>query len=554
MDINTEEIEKLRKTFRDYVADTEKKLNCTDDANLDDIGIMVYPSVTDIENGKQVSITETILDIQTQSSRDDVDRKEQLPVAYFSVIGFNGNKTDKNVSCHSGLVVIDIDVKENPNTDFEKLYNDLQWNPHTYLCFRSPNNGIKLVFKTDIQDISHHKAYYEAIQSHLLERYKGLEKIDTSGSNVSRGCFLPHDPLAFHNPCSEVLNLSQAYIDDFLKSNPHSAKRNSSVKPLLQVEYLSPDEHFENIKNTIRNRTSMGKFFYSNGTSMGNVQEKSVDTEGKETSVGLYDSVFNEYRFHNIKECVMSTDVPFFEFLVLKNSYPSRVEHKTRLDEIYFQDNPDKPISTDRMEGLDGIEVCEVNVNSNTVFNTGYRGKTLNSICLKLIYNNPFCHPKLILKELMRLNYFYCQDDNPDNPAPDEWEINGIVSNNYQKFIAGEIDFKSVLRMKKSKDEISKRKVFKSRYSDDDKTPYENQIECHREYTDGLREKNLSHYEKAIIALMDGNKISVQRIADYMGKSRKQVSRYRKDERNKDLMAGFETVIKSYNKSLRTKF
>lgn len=148
MDINTKEIEKLRKTFRDYVADTEKKLNCTDDANLDDIGIMVYPSVTDIENGKQVSISEIIKDIQTESSRDGVDRKEQLPIAYFSVIGFNGNKTDKNVSCHSGLVVIDIDVKENPNTDFEKLYNDLQWIPHNYLCFRSPNNGIKLVFKT----------------------------------------------------------------------------------------------------------------------------------------------------------------------------------------------------------------------------------------------------------------------------------------------------------------------------------------------------------------------------------------------------------------------
>jgi hypothetical protein len=545
MYINTEEKERLRQRFRDYNAETKKKLNCTDD-----IGIMVYTSITDINNGKQVSISEIVKDIQTQSSRDDVDRKEQLPVAYFSVTGFNGNKTDKNVSSHSGLVVIDIDVKENPNTDFDKLYNDLQWNSQTYLCFRSPNNGIKLVIRTDIKDINHHKAYYNAIINHLLARYKGLEKIDTSGSNVSRGCFLSYDPYAFINPYSEVFTLSQDYIDVYLKSNPHSAKRRTSVKLLLQVEYLSPDEHFENIKNVIRNWTSVGKFFHSNGTSVGNDIKETSMGKGKETSVGIYDSVFNQYRFHNIKECVMSTDVPFFEFLVLKNSYPARIEHKTRLDEIYFKDKPNEPISTDSIIGLDGIEVCEVNINPNTVFNIGYRGKTLNSICLKLIYNNPFCHPRLILKELLRLNYFYSQDDNPNNPAPDEWEINSIVSSNYQKFVAGEIDFRSVMRTKKTKEEVSKRRVFWSRNSDTNIGSYEKQLISISAYTEGVRKKNLELYEKAIIVLMDGNKISVQRIADFMGKSRKQVSRYRKDERNKDLIDGYELIIKKYNNSL----
>jgi len=201
--------------------------------------------------------------------------------------------------------------------------------------------------------------------------------------------------------------------------------------------------------------------------------------------------------------------------------------------------------------GLDGLEVCEVNINPNTVFNEGYRGKTLNSVCLKLIYNNPFCHPRLILKELVRLNHFYSQDDNPDNPVPDEWEINAIVSNNYQKFIAGEIDFSSVMRTKKTKAEVSKRRVFWSRNSDTDIGSYEKQIRSIMVYTEGIRKKNLESYEKAIIALMDGRKISVQRIANFMGKSRKQVSRYRKDERNKDLMDGFDLLIKNYNNSLR---
>jgi len=95
-------------------------------------------------------------------------------------------------------------------------------------------------------------------------------------------------------------------------------------------------------------------------------------------------------------------------------------------------------------------------------------------------------------------------------------------------------------------------RVFWSRNSDEDIGSYEKQVRGIKVYTEGRRRKNLESYEKAIITLMDGNKISVQRIADYMGKSRKQVSRYRKDERNKDLMAGYDLIIKKYNNSLRT--
>ncbi len=34
-----------------------------------------------------------------------------------------------------------------PNTDFELLYNNLQWNTYTFACFRSPSNGIKLIIQ-----------------------------------------------------------------------------------------------------------------------------------------------------------------------------------------------------------------------------------------------------------------------------------------------------------------------------------------------------------------------------------------------------------------------
>ena len=239
--------------------------------------------------------------------------------------------------------------------------------------------------------------------------------------------------------------------------------------------------------------------------------------------------------------------------MVLKNNTPSSVEHKTRLDEIFFRGNPNEPISTDDFESLDGLDVCEVNLTSNTVFKEGRRGKTLSMICMKLIYNNPFCHPKLILKELQRINYCYCQDLNPDNnPAPDEKELNGIVSSCYKRFIDGELDFSKVLRRKKTKDEISKRKVFWSRYHDKIDA-LEKQRKSIKKHSEGRRNKNIRVYEEAIYALQDGKKISIKRIADYMRLSTKQVSRYRTEKCYAEKMEEFQRVIDDYHATLKKK-
>lgn len=580
------------------------EINTQENRKVDDIRVMVYPKVFDIANGKQESVEDIFKDIQTSKSRGLVE-KEELPAAYFSVVGYKGNKTSENVTQHSGLIVIDIDVKDNPETDFETLFNNLQWNKYTFGCFRSPSKGIKMVINTDIQEVNHHNAYYQAITEYLLNRYKELQKIDTSGSNISRACFLPYDDTALLNPYAEVFTVSREYINEYIKNHPLQSKSKSALKPLLQVEFLSYDEHFENIKYVLNNWTSMGQELLANRTSMGkdvndgNIVNEHQDepsvgySEGtetsmgkesnqgtsmgydkvsgalmgkdsnletlvgnddeKRTSVGIYDSVFNDYRYHNIRDSVMSTDVPFLEILVLKNNTPSSVEHKTRLDEIFFRGNPNEPISTDDFESLDGLDVCEVNLTSNTVFKEGRRGKTLSMICMKLIYNNPFCHPKLILKELQRINYCYCQDLNPDNnPAPDEKELNGIVSSCYKRFIDGELDFSKVLRRKKTKDEISKRKVFWSRYHDEIDA-LEKQRKSIKKHSEGRRNKNIRLYEEAIYALQDGKKISIKRIAGYMRLSTKQVSRYRTEKCYAEKMEEYQRVIDDYHATLKKK-
>jgi len=244
------------------------EINTRQNRKVDDLRVMVYPNKFDIDNGKQMSVEDIIKGIQTNISRKSVD-KGQLPVAYFSVYGFKGKKTSENVTQHSGLIVIDIDVHDNPDTDFETLYNNLQWNNFNFSCFRSPSKGIKLVINTDIEDINHHNAYYQAITEYLLNRYEELKKIDTSGSNINRACYLPFDNTAFLNPFSEVFTVSQDYIEEYIKTHPLKSSHKSALKPLLQVEYLSYEQHFENIKYVLNNWTSMGQKLYGSETSIG---------------------------------------------------------------------------------------------------------------------------------------------------------------------------------------------------------------------------------------------------------------------------------------------
>ncbi len=40
-----------------------------------------------------------------------------------------------------------------------------------------------------MQDVNHHEAYFQAITEYLLNHYKEIHEIDTSGSNVNRACY-----------------------------------------------------------------------------------------------------------------------------------------------------------------------------------------------------------------------------------------------------------------------------------------------------------------------------------------------------------------------------
>ena len=68
----------------------------------------------------------------------------------------------------------------------------------TQLLFRSPSgDGLKWVVEIDLTQGTHAQ-YFEAL-SHYLQATYGVS-VDPSGRNLSRACYLPHDPDAVINP------------------------------------------------------------------------------------------------------------------------------------------------------------------------------------------------------------------------------------------------------------------------------------------------------------------------------------------------------------------
>jgi hypothetical protein len=530
--INTQgtiKLSDLRDIFKDYV-----KKSTTSIVSHDDIRITVYRNIEYIIGGRQVLLSDVINGIRTKSKRLDVPKKEMLPVGYFSVTGFNGRKENVNVISHTGLIIIDVDKKDNPTTDFSELKKALMQDKLVYACFTSPSGGLKTIVKTNITTNEHHEAYYNAVKKYFLRAYPEIRKVDTSGSNIARACYLPYDANAYYNPSAHEYHMTDEEISqinaDILK---YKSIRNPDALT-LDLEFISSDEHYDNMYNLIKNRTSVGLL-------------SAGDDDERRTSVGLYDNIFNRYRYYDIQKKVMSTNVPFFELLLWKyynpNGRNNGLDYITNIDERYFNGNPQKPISIDSIAGGDGIEVCEIRFKKDSVIREGQRGKTLTSITVKLIFNNPFCHPSYLLQEVSRINDVFCEDPNPiDNPKPDELEILTIVTNTYNKYLDGTLDFSRVIRKKRNAGKITKRYVFFSRdyVSVNEKVK---QLEAIRTFQDGRKKKVYQKYLEAIHDLQDGRKITQKRIAEYMGMTTRNLRRH-------DTKA-YDALIKNYNDTLK---
>lgn len=130
---------------------------------------------------------------------NDGDAARKFKATHFDYVTFSGVFTKRSDAClvsHSGMMVFDFDHVDNLNELWATLLNDPYF--ETYLMFVSPSGeGIKWVIPVDLEECNHDE-WFQAVAYYLKTTYR-LE-VDKCGKDVSRACFLPHDPEVYIHP------------------------------------------------------------------------------------------------------------------------------------------------------------------------------------------------------------------------------------------------------------------------------------------------------------------------------------------------------------------
>lgn len=132
-------------------------------------------------------------------SIQDAESARKYKAANFDYVTFSGVFSKRSDACllkHSGLLTLDFDHVANLGDLKETLLGDPYF--ETELLFVSPSgNGLKWIIEVDLTSCSHQE-WFASVASYLKKQYQ-LE-VDKSGKDISRACFLPHDPEVYMNP------------------------------------------------------------------------------------------------------------------------------------------------------------------------------------------------------------------------------------------------------------------------------------------------------------------------------------------------------------------
>lgn len=164
-----------------------------------------YKNVTAREIHQVISgryFREATLQLRTITDKKEANKFkcERFDFACFS--GTFERKNEKGLLKHSSLICLDFDNQPNK----EKLREELQADPQlpTVLLFTSPSGtGLKWIVKIDLNQGTHIENF-QAIENYISKTYR--VKIDSSGKDVARPCFLPYDPDCYFNQEPEPKN------------------------------------------------------------------------------------------------------------------------------------------------------------------------------------------------------------------------------------------------------------------------------------------------------------------------------------------------------------
>jgi hypothetical protein len=187
----------------------------------------------DIISDKYKTEVEEIRNLIAQGNKAEADNKKKQLLAFTPSAVFSEKRQMPFLEMYSGFVHLDFDklTQEELQTAFAIICKI----SYTSLCFISPSgNGLK-VFVEVSTELEHHDIAYFQVQKYY-EDATGL-KADPSCKDVTRLCFMSHDPNAYRTIQNEKFIVA---LPQFIQEQ--KSQMPTAIAPVVPIEQAEPED------------------------------------------------------------------------------------------------------------------------------------------------------------------------------------------------------------------------------------------------------------------------------------------------------------------------
>jgi hypothetical protein len=187
----------------------------------------------DIISDKYKTEVEEIRNLVAQGNKAEADNKKKQLLAFTPSAVFSEKRQMPFLEMYSGFVHLDFD-KLTPE-QLQTAFAIISKISYTSLCFISPSgNGLK-VFVEVSTELEHHDIAYLQVQKYY-EDATGL-KADPSCKDVTRLCFMSHDPKAYRTIQNEKFIVA---LPQFIQEQQSQTPK--AIAPVVPIETAEPED------------------------------------------------------------------------------------------------------------------------------------------------------------------------------------------------------------------------------------------------------------------------------------------------------------------------
>jgi len=168
---------------------------------------LIHPKPSVMELIQKLRIVHTI---NTQQYRK---LKTTLPYVTCGIFNPRIRKTENFGSLT--YFILDIDHLHEKGLKLEALRQKISSDPRVSLLFASPSNdGLKVFFKLKNKcfDAQKYSIFYKAFAREFSLKYQLEQVLDSRTSDVTRACFVSHDPQTYYNSEPELIDI-QSFVN-----------------------------------------------------------------------------------------------------------------------------------------------------------------------------------------------------------------------------------------------------------------------------------------------------------------------------------------------------